>query len=392
MRPVFAFPRRTKAITRALAALALACGLSAAAVAPASAASRPPAVAAGASAASASTHTATASQKPLPTAPTTVPIGKTFVPKPTTNISSRTVHPDIPWTLTLGASANYTWPTEYSTLTATANADVGSTAYFIEIYDTYTDSLVAACGTGTTCSVALTYATATDHSYIAYVASYGSYPPANVQAESGSTYVDWQYVGPVSLSASGYAPSLSQNITLTATTVVNVFSTPFYIQIWDTTATPAVLVATCGSGTTCSGTVAQSTAGAHSYVATVALYSASYPPPDIQSTSPVDYVTWGNTWRVSLVAPSGTYGAATVTATANGDVGPTAYYIEIYNENTGTLLEACPSGSTCSVTFDPPAGAPTNLVAFVATYYSLLPPPNIQASSNTTSTTFFITQ
>jgi hypothetical protein len=374
MRPVLAFPRRTKAVTRALAVLALACGLSVAAVAPASA------------------HTATAGTKPLPTAPTTVPIGRTFVPKPTTNIGSRTVHPAIPWTLTLTASANNTWPTEYSTLTATANTDVGPTAYFIEIYDTYTDTLVAACGSGTTCAVALTYPTATDHSYIAYVASYGSYPPANVQAESGSTYVDWQYVGPVGLSATGYAASLGQNITITATTTVDVLPTPFYIQIWDTTTTPAVLVGACGSGTTCSGIVAHSTAGTHSYVATVAASSTSYPPPSIQSTSPTDYVTWGGSWELSLTAPSRTYGSATITATANGDVGPTAYFIEIYNENTGALLDDCGFGSTCSFAFEPPVGLPTYLVAFIATYSSALPPPNIQASSNTASTFLLITQ
>ena len=61
----------------------------------------------------------------------------------------------------------------------------------------------------------------------------------------------------------------------------------------------------------------------------------------------------GNGFTVSLAASStdpyvGT--AVTLTATANTDVGPTPYYITIYDETTGAELAVCGSGSTCSAT------------------------------------------
>ena len=42
--------------------------------------------------------------------------------------------------------------------------------------------------------------------------------------------------------------------------------------------------------------------------------------------------------------------SVTLTATANTDVGPTPYYITIYDETTGAELAVCGSGSTCSAT------------------------------------------
>lgn len=40
----------------------------------------------------------------------------------------------------------------------------------------------------------------------------------------------------------------------------------------------------------------------------------------------------------------------TLTATANTDVGPTPYYITIYDQTTGAELAVCGSGITCSAT------------------------------------------
>jgi hypothetical protein len=61
----------------------------------------------------------------------------------------------------------------------------------------------------------------------------------------------------------------------------------------------------------------------------------------------------GNGFTVSLAASStdpyvGT--AVTLTATANTDVGPTPYYITIYDETTGAELAVCGTGITCSAT------------------------------------------
>jgi hypothetical protein len=61
----------------------------------------------------------------------------------------------------------------------------------------------------------------------------------------------------------------------------------------------------------------------------------------------------GNGFTVSLAASStdpyvGT--SVTLTATANTNVGPTPYYISIYDETTGAELASCGSGIACSAT------------------------------------------
>ncbi len=61
----------------------------------------------------------------------------------------------------------------------------------------------------------------------------------------------------------------------------------------------------------------------------------------------------GNGFTVSLAASTtdpyvGT--SVTLTATANTDVGPTPYYITIYDETTGAGLAVCGSGISCSAT------------------------------------------
>ena len=53
----------------------------------------------------------------------------------------------------------------------------------------------------------------------------------------------------------------------------------------------------------------------------------------------------------SVTIGSGAPVPETVTATANVNVGPTPYWIEIFDETTGTLLGQCGNGSSCSVSF-----------------------------------------
>jgi hypothetical protein len=74
-----------------------------------------------------------------------------------------------------------------------------------------------------------------------------------------------------------------------------------------------------------------------------------------------------------------------VTATANANVGPTPYYIEIFDENTGSRLAVCGSGTTCSLSFTPSLYG-SNLVAFISGSGATLPPPGIVASSNVVTT------
>jgi hypothetical protein len=67
-------------------------------------------------------------------------------------------------------------------------------------------------------------------------------------------------------------------------------STPFWIEVFDQGS--GTLVAICGSGSSCVGTVSQPTAIRRSYIAFVADSSSSLPPPDIRATSNTQIVDW----------------------------------------------------------------------------------------------------
>jgi hypothetical protein len=76
----------------------------------------------------------------------------------------------------------------------------------------------------------------------------------------------------------------------------------------------------------------------------------------------------GNGFAVSLAASTtapylGT--AVTLTATANTDVGPTPYYITIYDETTGAELAVCGSGITCSATVSESSTGSQQFEAFI---------------------------
>jgi hypothetical protein len=317
--------------------------------------------------------------KPVPTRPPSTPgagLGAAIPAKPHRAGQAR---PLTPWTVTLAASPNLLWPTQYSTLTATASMDVGPTPYYLRIYDETAHAYVVTCGTGITCTAPVTQPTPATHYYIAVVsAASASYPPGSQQAASSSVGVVWHGVS-LSLAASPATVLVGNAATLTATTSSDIGPSPFWTEIYD--ATTHTRLAVCGYGTSCSTTVSQSAATTHQYIAYLSSNSAAYPPAGIQETSQISFVTWSDLgWQVSLSAPAATFGTETVTATANGNVGPTPYYIEIFDE-VGTRLTECGSGSACSVTFTPSYNG-SHLVAFISGYSTALPPTGIVASSN----------
>jgi hypothetical protein len=323
--------------------------------------------------------------KPVPVRPPSSPgagLGAAIPAKPHGARASQP-RPLTAWTVTLTASPNWLWPTQYSTLTATASMNVGPTPYYLRIYDETAHAYVVTCATGTTCSTAVTEPTPQAHHFIAVVSdASAAYPPGSVQATSSDAGVTWQGVS-LSLSAGPTTLPVGSAATLTATTSADIGPSPFWTEIFDLTTHTRVGV--CGFGTSCSAVVSQGVATTHEYVAYLSANSAAYPPPSIQETSADSFITWSNLgWRVSLSAPAGTFGSETVTATANANVGPTPYYIEIFDEN-GTRLAECPSGSTCSVNFTPSYFG-SRLVAFVSAYSTTLPPAGIVASSNVVTT------
>lgn len=324
-------------------------------------------------------HTA----KPAPARPPASPGAATGAAIPVKPHPPHQNQPPGTWTVALTASPTLLWPDQYTTLTATASTDVGPTPYYLRIYDLTTGAYIATCASGTTCAAPVTQPAPTTHTYIAVIASpSAAYPPAGEQAISAQVAVDWHGTD-LTLTASQATVPTGTTSTLTATTSQDIGPSPFWTEIFDTTT--GTTIAACGYGTTCTATISQNTPTTHEYIAYLSANSTAYPPPSIQQTSAPSFITWSDLgWQATLSAPAYTTGSETVTATANGNVLPTPYYIEIFNETTSTWLAACGSGTTCTATFTPaPTGS--SLIAFISRYATTFPPPAIVASSNVTT-------
>jgi hypothetical protein len=194
----------------------------------------------------------------------------------------------------LSTSANYVLVGGSATLTATYTLDVGPTPYYIEIFDHTTGTLLTACGSGTTCPASVTYNYPTTHTYVAYVARYGTTePPPDVQQKSDPQTIVWQDT--LVLNGPG-AVINNRTGTLTASASFDVGPTPYYIEIFDQTS--GMLVKACGFGTVCTAPVQiiQSChTVSHTYIAYIADYSTTAPPPGIVATS--------NPWTVEFIGP-----------------------------------------------------------------------------------------
>lgn len=320
------------------------------------------------------------SAKAAPTAPRDTPGVTAPIPG---KAQSQTFAVAAAWTAGLTASSTNLWPTQYSTLTATTNQDVGPTPYYLSIYDATAGSYIKICGTGTTCSVSVTHPTATTHSYRAYVSSYPLVnPPANQQAVSGTVSVTWRGVS-VSLAASPTTLGVNGTSTLTATASADVGPSPFYIQIYN--ATTGTRLKACGFGTVCSVGTSKAFATTNRFVAYVSNLTTAYPPTGRQATSNPSYVTWTNSnYRVSLSSVSTGLLQRKLTAYANQNVGPTPYYIQIFNLNTGARIAICGTGTTCSATVST-GFSKVNYIAFISSSSTAVPPLNTQANSNVLS-------
>lgn len=75
-------------------------------------------------------------------------------------------------------------------------------------------------------------------------------------------------------------------------------------------------------------------------------------------------------------------GTTTLTAVTGMDVGPTPWFIDIFDATSGVRLKACGSGTSCSVTTSQNVATTHMFVAFVAQGSSTLPPAGIQGTSD----------
>jgi hypothetical protein len=317
--------------------------------------------------------------KPIPVRPALAPgvtTGDVLPPKPAYHRSTPIAADGFSWSVTMVASPTILWPTSYSIVEVIANADVGPTPYYLRIF--YWDGpnrvYVANCATGTSCAGVVTQPDVVGIDFWGVVEDLDQ-----VDQASQSIHIAW--LGTVtSLSASSPTTSVGASVSLIATSDRDIATSLFYAEIFDVTT--GTFITECGVGKSCSAAVSQSQATTHAYQSFLSSYGTSFPPPGIFESTSISYVTWGTQgWSIDLIADPFPSLSATVTAIASADVGPTPYYIEIFDEN-GTLIQRCGSGTTCTTQYTPSLSG-SNLVAFVAPWSATLVPAGAQANSAT---------
>lgn len=178
----------------------------------------------------------------------------------------------------------------------------------------------------------------------------------------------------ITVSAGDVTPGTTVNVT--TTTSYNVGPTPYWTQIYDLT-TGARLQA-CASGTVCTAVVSYSSPHFGRFEGFVGSYStAAPPPPNNQGGSGEMDVAW-NAIDVHLAITStqtlsSTQYAVDLTATSAVDVGPTPYWLEIFNVTTGQELGACGGGTSCTEQTILNVGPTYVFQAFVTNYTTTVP-------------------
>ncbi|HEY0482402.1 MAG TPA: hypothetical protein VGD37_33005 [Kofleriaceae bacterium] len=282
------------------------------------------------------------------------------------------------WVLTLNASQTSLWPTQPLTLTMTANQDVGPTPLYMTIWDSrpgINAVRVARCATGTVCSVTLTSSVPAFVTYIAELTDVSDNESVENSLIAQIVNVEWKSAN-LTMSVSPTTLPVGATTTLTAHTV-EIGSSPSYTEIFDVTT--GTRLAVCGSGTVCSASISQAVATTHAFRAYFSQLSTASPPPGIVEQTPMSYATWtASGYSLGLGASFDQ-----VTATSSVDVGPTPYYIEIFDLTLGTRIALCGSGTTCSASVSVPAWSSHAVVAFISANDPTLTPASIQAVSST---------
>lgn len=179
------------------------------------------------------------------------------------------------------ASKNTLAVGEPTTLTATSSADVSEIGLTMMIFDVTANTRLAACTSGTVCTVTINQTIATTHKYKAFIGlNQSTVPTELIVSRSQDVYITWSNTGWTATLNYTY---VNGQVQFTATTNKNLMSSPYYLSIYNTTT--GDLVATCLTGTSCTATISY-TSG-HEFIAFVSgcPYLYDCPPPNIQASS-----------------------------------------------------------------------------------------------------------
>jgi hypothetical protein len=284
----------------------------------------------------------------------------------------------LPWVLTISASATTLWPSQQITVSMTANQSVSTTPLFMTLWATRPGNssvLLARCGTGTFCSVTYTEPTPGFVTYVAELTDGLDHQSPENSLFAEALDVHWLSSN-LTLTASPSTLPVGGTTTLTAH-MVEIGSSPLYAEIYDDTT--GTRLAICGSGTACTVTVSQAVATTHMFRAYFSQNSTAWPPAGTVEQTPVSLATWtASGYSLTL-----TSFFDSVTATSSINVGPTPYFIEIFDMTSGARIAVCATGTVCTGTASVTSVAAHGVAAFISANSLSLLPPNIQATSNT---------
>jgi hypothetical protein len=141
------------------------------------------------------------------------------------------------------------------------------------------------------------------------------------------------------------------------------------------------LVTACNSGYSCSASVAQPAVTSEDYDAYVELVAGGYPDPDYPTgqqahSSSSAGVSWtATTAKLDTNGPTvGVGGTVTLTSTTREDVGPSPFYTQLYDYDTGARVGGpCGYGTTCSTTVSQSLAGTHRYVAAVTALSETLP-------------------
>lgn len=166
----------------------------------------------------------------------------------------------------------------------------------------------------------------------------------------------------IELSADNTMLAAGDPVLLSASTAISVSGTPWVIEVFDQT-TKALVGACAALESTCEMPFTAQ-AGAHTFIAYLAVPSSTIPIEGIRLTSTTLNVRWvGVALAVSTPSVVGPGTAVTFTATASDEVSKIGYQIELWDTTTGVRLTYCSQGTTCSTSLIQPNAGPHAVVA-----------------------------